>query len=443
MKAPPAPDFGSAAFLRGHVLQTMAFYDGRCLDPAGGFFHFFRDDGEVYDRTTRHLVSSTRFVVTHAWCARRFPKHPRAGAWLEAAAHGLRFLQEVHRDPASGGYAWLLKFDDGRRETIDATNHAYGLAFVVLAHAEALRSGLAVARAGLDETIDLMERRFREADTGLYADEAAPDWQLSPYRGQNANMHACEAMLAAWHATGERRHLDRAAAIAEAVTGRLAGRTRGMPWEHWRRGDGGDWEPDWDYHRGDRTDIFRPWGWQTGHLTEWTKLLLALDRAEGGHARLERARRLFDTAFAEGWDATYGGLVYGFSYAGSDPLHDPFVVCDADKYFWVQAESIAAAAALAAATGDPAYDANYRRLWACAWAHFVDHRHGAWYRILAPDHRKLTDEKSPAGKVDYHTMGACLEVLDVQAHAAGNASQACVQRAPGAASSASAITTSP
>ena len=51
------------------------------------------------------------------------------------------------------------------------------------------------------------------------------------------------------------------------------------------------------------------------------------------------------------------------------------------------------------------------RIWAYAWTHFVDHAHGAWYRILAPDNAKVTDLKSPAGKVDYHDMGACHDVL--------------------------------
>jgi hypothetical protein len=41
----------------------------------------------------------------------------------------------------------------------------------------------------------------------------------------------------------------------------------------------------------------------------------------------------------------------------------------------------------------------------------VDHWHGAWYRILSPENGKLSDEKSPAGKTDYHTMGACYDVL--------------------------------
>ena len=42
------PDFHSATFLRAHIAQTMAFYHPRAIDPDGGFFHYFRDDGSVY-----------------------------------------------------------------------------------------------------------------------------------------------------------------------------------------------------------------------------------------------------------------------------------------------------------------------------------------------------------------------------------------------------------
>ncbi|MFM2120763.1 MAG: hypothetical protein RL722_2231, partial [Pseudomonadota bacterium] len=38
-----------------------------------------------------------------------------------------------------------------------------------------------------------------------------------------------------------------------------------------------------------------------------------------------------------------------------------------------------------------------------------------WHRILAPDNSGLTREKSPAGKVDYHTTGACWRALDAMA----------------------------
>jgi mannose/cellobiose epimerase-like protein (N-acyl-D-glucosamine 2-epimerase family) len=41
----------------------------------------------------------------------------------------------------------------------------------------------------------------------------------------------------------------------------------------------------------------------------------------------------------------------------------------------------------------------------------VDHQYGAWFRIVAANGAKLEDTKSPAGKTDYHTMGACWDVM--------------------------------
>lgn len=403
--------------LEAHVAHTMDFYRPRCVDPIGGFFHFYRDDGEVYDAATRHLVSSTRFVFNFAMATRCFGR----AADREALHHGLRFLREQHRNADTGGYAWTLHWQQGRAEVLDATNHCYGLAFVMLACAHALQAGVEAARAWIDETWQLMEQRFWQAGSGLYADEASADWsQLDPYRGQNANMHACEALLAAFDATLEPRYLHRAELLARNITQRQAALAGGLIWEHYHA----DWSVDWDYNRNDKSNIFRPWGYQPGHLAEWAKLLLILERhapmlQQAGDWLLPRARSLFDVAMQRAWDAHNGGLYYGFGLDGE--------VCDDDKYFWVQAESIAAAGLLALRTGDAECWAWYERLWQYSWTHFVDHRHGAWYRILRADNSAYSDEKSPAGKTDYHTMGACYELMaalrvrraggDVAAHA--------------------------
>jgi len=389
------PNFRDPQFLRSHMRQTLDFYAPRAMDPSGGCFHFFKDDGTVYDRRTRHLVSSTRFVFNHALAWRWF------GRSVDDVAHSLDFVKQAHAQP-HGGYAWVLDWNAGEASITDGTNHCYGLAFVLLAHAHAAEAGVPGALKGIAGTYGLMEQFFWEPVHGLYADEATPDWQVGSYRGQNANMHACEAMLAAHAATGEARYLNRALTLATSVAQRLATLAGGLVWEHYKS----DWTPDWDYNRNDRTNIFRPWGFQTGHLTEWAKLLLMLDRRLGASAPdwlVHTARHFFDTAMRHGWDEAHGGLVYGFAPGGE--------VCDADKYFWVQAESLAAAAWLAVRTGDDSYWQWYDRLWAYAWMHFVDHEHGAWYRILAPDNAKVTDEKSPAGKTDYHTMGACQDAL--------------------------------
>ena len=401
-------DFFSPAMIQDHIASTMRFYHPRCIDPSGGFYHYFKDDGTVYNQHHRHLVSSTRFVFNYAMAYRQWNEP----AYLEQVQHGVRFLREVHRDPATGGYAWQLQWRDGHKEVTDADNHCYGLAFVVLAYAHAVMAGVTEARVFLDETVALMEEKFWSETHGLYADQASADWKtVDSYRGQNANMHACEALLAAYHASGTVAYLHRAELLAKNITQRQAsvdGVTQGMIWEHYDA----DWQVDWNYNLHDKANLFRPWGYQPGHFTEWAKLLVLLEAERSQLLNdsawmIPTAQRLFDTALRYAWDDQYGGICYGFA--------PDLSICDGDKYFWVQAESLATAALLAERCEDASQQQVYRdwysNIWAYSWQHLVDHQHGAWFRILSRDNRPYSDEKSPAGKTDYHTMGACYDVL--------------------------------
>ena len=144
------PDFRSHAFLLDHIRHTMAFYHPRAIDPRGGFFHFFRDDGTVYDANTRHLVSSTRFVFNYAMAWRQFGDP----AYRKALEHGLTYLRERHRSASTGGYAWLLNAGG----IVDATNHCYGLAFVLLAYAHAFL--IQVAETALSNGRRSVEQRL-------------------------------------------------------------------------------------------------------------------------------------------------------------------------------------------------------------------------------------------------------------------------------------------
>lgn len=395
MTIPAKPDFRAPAFLHQHASWIMAFYTPRASDPSGGMYHYYLDDGTVFDKRTRHLVNATRFVITHSMLYQLTGAAP----YQAGVRHAVDFLRTAFRDPVTGGYAWMIDWHEGRSTVLDGTRHCYGMAFVMLAYAHALTCGVDAARGWLAETFDLAEKHFWEPAAGLYADEATPDWTLSPYRGQNANMHACEAMIAAYAATGEARYIERAERLAHNITCRQAALANGLVWEHYHS----DWSVDWDYNLHDKSNIFRPWGYQTGHLTEWAKLLLQLHNHAPADWHVPRAMELFEAGVTKAWDAQHGGLHYGFAPDGS--------ICDADKYHWVQAESLAAAALLAIRTGDPAYWAWYDKIWAYCWAHFVDHQQGAWFRILDPANLNHTREKSPAGKVDYHDIGACFDVL--------------------------------
>ena len=279
---------------------------------------------------------------------------------------------------------------------------AYGHAFVLLAAAAALKAGISQARETLDHAFDFMEKHFWDAAAGAYNDERDETLAiLSPYRGQNANRHMCEALLAAWQATHERKFIDRAEQLALRFALELSTQSGGQIWEHYDA----NWQVDMNYNIDFPNDRYKPWGFQPGHQTEWAKLLLILDQERPDPKWLPAAKGLYDKALQTGWDEAFGGIVYGVAPDGS--------FCAAEKYFWVQSESFATAWRLYKATGEQKYKEDYNRIWRWSWDHMIDHNYGAWFRVRARDGSAIDDKKSPLGKTDYHTMGACWDVLSV------------------------------
>ena len=77
-------------FLEDHARSILRFYEPIVLDKRGGFFHNFQDDGSIFDKESRHLVSSTRFVFNYAEAYRRgLGDHYRE--WVR---HGLQFIEK-------------------------------------------------------------------------------------------------------------------------------------------------------------------------------------------------------------------------------------------------------------------------------------------------------------------------------------------------------------
>jgi mannose/cellobiose epimerase-like protein (N-acyl-D-glucosamine 2-epimerase family) len=308
----------------------------------------------------------------------------------------LRFLETAHRQP-SGAYAWELYGGTPR----DGRAMAYGHAFVVLAAATALAAGIAEARAALDHAWALLETYFFDAEHAAYRDEFDAGFSsASDYRGQNANMHLVEAAIGAYDATGEVRFLERAELVADRFCNDLARATGGLVWEHYTSA----WQPDFDYNRDKPNDLFKPWGFQPGHQLEWSRLLLTLEERRPRDWYLPRAIALYDGGMRHGRDPAFGGVVYGFAPDGA--------IVASEKYHWVQSEGFAAAWRLYRRTADERFLADYRDFWDFSWRYLVDHEHGAWFRVVARDGSKIDDLKSPPGKADYHTLGACWDVLD-------------------------------
>ncbi|MCB1052772.1 MAG: AGE family epimerase/isomerase [Acidobacteria bacterium] len=380
-------NFRDPQFLKAHIQKILAFYFPKARQ-ASGFAQGFLDTGQIYDAETRHLVSSTRHVVNLARASQLFGE-----AWvMDDLNHGLLALRADHYQE-DGRYIWTRS-----GQAVDHTIYTYGLAFVQLAYASAVRASLLSAHVWLEENWQTLETHCYEAEQGLYKDQADPSWNFTNYRGQNANMHLCEAFIESYWATQDVKFLDRACQIAKRVSLELASQnSMTLVWEHYDA----NWLIDWEFNRHDPRHLFRPWGFQPGHQAEWAKLLLMLAQIRLEEWMVPRAKTLLDWVLNKTWDTTYGGFYYGIAPDGK--------VCDGDKYYWVQAETVAACALMA--QHDPSYWQWYEWIWEYAWTHFVDHEHGAWYRILSRENQRYDNRKSPPCKTDYHTLGACWDVL--------------------------------
>ena len=152
------------------------------------------------------------------------------------------------------------------------------------------------------------------------------------YRGQNANMHLTEALMAAFEATGER-----------ALSRQGREHRRSHPAPRGRRATTGacpniitdGLDVDRDYKG---SDMFRPYGDDARPRAGMGAAGAAILGARRPPARLaagRRARGCSRARSSEGWDETRGGLYYTLEWSGAPRVRD--------RLWWPCCEGIGAA----------------------------------------------------------------------------------------------------
>ena len=384
--------YSSNDFLRARMHSMLEFWSRTGWDGAAGLYLSDRDAAGRPRGTPVTTTSAARFLYMFA-----------IGNGLGLGDYTLpveRCLRQLERatDPDNGGYFWELgapgKGGVGRRKV------AYAHAFVLLGMSAAVAARL-VDPSAIEPVVEAIESHFRDAGTPLVVEEASADWAHVPaYRGQNANMHLCEAYLEAFQATSDRSFLDRAKQISAAIVD-LVDSTNGVVWEHY----GPNWRPDWHWAFDGTTAMYHPSGYVPGHWLEWAKLLLALATfSTGREAEILRRRAvaLYDAAWQRAWDSLGGGFAY--------TLDLEFKVNNQDRHHWPHAEGIAAAARLAAATGEARFKEDYARLWAYVLDNFVTGP-GAWQKRIRSEGSSAPAVIGDSLEPDYHSLSACHTAL--------------------------------
>lgn len=381
-------------WLQSHAQRILEFYHPDCIDTAHGGYIAQVDEetGDIYEEQSKHLVATCRFIANYSIGYQSLDRN-----WCRLACeHGLDFLLDYHHDEAQDGFHWILE----GREPVDSKRVCYGHAFVLLALARAKEAGITSRDIPLVETTDFVMEQFWEDEYGLCKSEYDSAWtQPDTYRGQNANMHICEALIAVYEATYDDQYLHAALTIAEALTITLTQDTDGLIWEHYTP----TWEHDFSYNRETPNDTFRPWGYQPGHQIEWAKLLAILSRHSDADWLIRRAEELFQLSIDYGWDPDRGGFYYSFDREGA-----PVVT---EKYSWEVAEAIGAAAALYERTNDSQYLDWYDTFWRYATAHITNPEFGNWYTKVTETNEPVPTTEGIAVEPGYHPIGACTEAL--------------------------------
>ncbi|MQQ09636.1 AGE family epimerase/isomerase [Epibacterium sp. SM1979] len=371
-------------FLISDAHAQFDFFDNS-LRPDGGFY--------VLDATAAPLNSSIQELHTttrliHSYALGKLAGRQGCDAMID---HGMAYLMSHHHDRANGGYFWALDQSGAH----DGRKLAYGHVFVMLAAASALAVDHPAAAALLDDVDRVLDQHFWEEHHGLFCDEFNADWTpFSVYRGMNANMHATEALLAAFEVTGRTKYLDRATRILDFFTGMIA------PAQNWRIPE--HYTDNWQIDHGYSGDpMFRPAGTTPGHSFELARLLLHLNELSPtpDPARVARARSLTYQALADAWDAENSGLFYTLRFDGT-----PDIRC---KYWWPVTEAIGVLAALLKADPRPEDINWYTRIWAYAQKTFIDTTHGGWFPEVDDTGTPLSRQFQ--GKPDiYHAIQAVL-----------------------------------
>jgi mannose/cellobiose epimerase-like protein (N-acyl-D-glucosamine 2-epimerase family) len=381
------------AWLLGQAQRLLDFFRAS-VDETGHFVELDDDGRTLRARGAsasvplQNLLTVARSV--HSYALGELLGVPGCGPIVD---QGLGALWDEHRDAKAGGYLDAV----GPTGPGGSTKSAYGHAFVLLAASSALAAGHD-ARSLYDDVRTVIDEHFWSEDDGAARESFDANWdELEAYRGANANMHLCEAFLAAAGSTGDQELVERASRVQRLLIDGHARRHGWMLPEHYDP----RWQPCLGYNHDHLDDPFRPYGVTIGHLLEWSRLLGSTWVATKERDRWVRqaAGDLFDRAVGVGWDDEHGGLSYTVDFDGSP--------ANPDHYWWPVAEGIGASAFLAQLTGDAMYEAWYRKFWDFAGAHLIDHARGGWYPELDPANRRKLGPWY--GKPDlYHALQACL-----------------------------------
>lgn len=355
----------------GLLHDVLPFWLPRTLDREHGGFLLARDrDGTLLD-DDKGMWQQCRFT----WMlATLYNTVERRDEWLQAALHGLSFIDRVGFDPKDGRM-WFHVTRDGR--PIRKRRYAFTEVFASIAFAACAK---ATGRA------EWAERAVQIFDHFLHHVPSPPKFtDTRPAKSIGTPMMMIVTAQTLRGCIGYDADAIIDAAIDEIRRDFVKPDIRCVMEQV---------APD-----GGIIDHFDGRTLNPGHAIEAAWFILHEAMHRGRDARLtELGLQMLDWMWQRGWDSTYGGLLYFVDVYGKpvqEYWHDM-------KFWWPHNEAIIATLLAHHLTGNDKYAAWHALVHDWSYRHFPDPEYGEWYGYLHRDGRISVPLKGNLWKGPFH-----------------------------------------
>lgn len=376
--------------------NILPYWNHRLTDTEnGGFYGQITGEEQLVKDSPRGSVLNTRILWTYAAAYRLLGK----AEYLDVATHAKRYLIDSFYDCQFGGIYWAL---DAAGKPLDTKKQMYALGFAIYGLSEYYRA------TKDEEALEYAKQLFRSIEAHSfdtsgngYFEATTREWNriedmrlsekdANEAKTMNTHLHILEPYTNLYRCWKDEELEKQLRNLIELFLEKiLNGDTCHLGLffdENWVRKDemvsyGHDIEASWLIHEaalvlGDR-DL--------------------LERVEAVVPRIARAA-------AEGL-CTDGSMIYE---TNRETGHT-----DADRHWWVQAETVVGYLNIYQHFGDEAALEKALSCWNYIKNRMIDYRNGDWFlRICADGTVNPEDDKAGFWKCPYHNGRMCMEVVE-------------------------------
>lgn len=388
---------GLKSELQAELLENiLPYWINKMQDHENGGF-YGRIDGQenLHKLSNKGIVLNARILWTFS-AAYRIYKNPE---YLLMAERAYKYIQDKFFDKKHGGVYWQVNY---KGEPVNTRKQIYAQGFTLYGYSEFYRA------TGKPEALDiaknlfcLIEKYAYDKENGGYIEALSEDWKpiedmklstrdANMPKSMNTHLHILEPYTNLLRIWKDKSLLKAQERLIRNFNDHIV-------------------NPDTKH-----LNLFFDMNWivthniiSYGHDIEAAWLLVEASEIVGNPKLTEKIKKLSLEVIEASYEGKQpdGSMIYE-----KTPDH-----LDADRHWWVQAETVVGSMYAYQISGDNKYLEAAKKCWDYIKNHIIDKKDGEWVWSTYPDGKQNnTDDKAGFWKCPYHNARMCIEIKELK-----------------------------